>query len=216
MPAVVDASSPVRLTRGPLQLQGLGMSTWRGLSRRSHRRMARLPTAHRSRRCSSSASTPDAVDVGFWRVVLGYAPLADDAGVDPLGHGSTVWMQNSTRPSRCGTRCISTSNRTSMSRDGWRRRRRRPRRLQERGTGRSPIGPGTASASPPGPMGPPRRLPTPPEPPRLPTTATPRAEHAAESIEGRPGRGRGVSSSRDGPLRTSDTERHARERDDLR
>ena len=39
------------------------------------------------------ASTPDAVDVGFWRVVLGCRALADDAGVDPLGHGSTVWMQ---------------------------------------------------------------------------------------------------------------------------
>ena len=25
--------------------------------------------------------------------MLGYAPLSDDAGVDPLGHGSTVWMQ---------------------------------------------------------------------------------------------------------------------------
>ena len=30
---------------------------------------------------------------GFWRAVLGYEPLADDAGADPLGHGSTVWMQ---------------------------------------------------------------------------------------------------------------------------
>jgi 4a-hydroxytetrahydrobiopterin dehydratase len=39
------------------------------------------------------ASKPDAVDVGFWRAVLGYAPMGDDAGVDPLGHGSTVWMQ---------------------------------------------------------------------------------------------------------------------------
>jgi 4a-hydroxytetrahydrobiopterin dehydratase len=25
--------------------------------------------------------------------VLGYAALADDNGVDPLGHGSTFWMQ---------------------------------------------------------------------------------------------------------------------------
>ena len=35
----------------------------------------------------------DAIDVGFWRAVLGYAPMADDNGIDPLGHGSTVWMQ---------------------------------------------------------------------------------------------------------------------------
>jgi 4a-hydroxytetrahydrobiopterin dehydratase len=25
--------------------------------------------------------------------VLGYVPMADDNAVDPLGHGSTVWMQ---------------------------------------------------------------------------------------------------------------------------
>ena len=39
------------------------------------------------------AAKPDAVDVGFWRAVLGYAQLADDNAIDPLGHGSTVWMQ---------------------------------------------------------------------------------------------------------------------------
>ena len=35
----------------------------------------------------------DALDVGFWRAVLGYAPMAPDNAIDPLGHGSTVWMQ---------------------------------------------------------------------------------------------------------------------------
>ena len=39
------------------------------------------------------AAKPDEVDVDFWRAVLGYAPASDDNGVDPLGHGSTVWMQ---------------------------------------------------------------------------------------------------------------------------
>jgi 4a-hydroxytetrahydrobiopterin dehydratase len=39
------------------------------------------------------AAKLDAIDVGFWRAVLGYAPMADDNAVDPLGHGSTVWMQ---------------------------------------------------------------------------------------------------------------------------
>jgi 4a-hydroxytetrahydrobiopterin dehydratase len=39
------------------------------------------------------AAKRDAVDVGFWRAVLGYLPMADDNAVDPLGHGSTVWMQ---------------------------------------------------------------------------------------------------------------------------
>ena len=40
------------------------------------------------------AAQPEAVDVDFWRAVLGYAPLDDDNAVDPLGHGSTVWMQD--------------------------------------------------------------------------------------------------------------------------
>ena len=40
------------------------------------------------------AAKPDAIDVDFWRAVLGYAPMAGDNAVDPLGHGSTVWMQD--------------------------------------------------------------------------------------------------------------------------
>jgi len=39
------------------------------------------------------AAKPDEADLGFWRAVLGYAPMAPDNGVDPLGHSSTVWMQ---------------------------------------------------------------------------------------------------------------------------
>jgi 4a-hydroxytetrahydrobiopterin dehydratase len=39
------------------------------------------------------AAKGDAIDVGFWRAVLGYVPMAEDNAVDPLGHGSTVWMQ---------------------------------------------------------------------------------------------------------------------------
>jgi len=36
---------------------------------------------------------PEALDIGFWRAVLGYAPMAPDNSIDPLAHGSTVWMQ---------------------------------------------------------------------------------------------------------------------------
>jgi 4a-hydroxytetrahydrobiopterin dehydratase len=39
------------------------------------------------------AAKPDAIDIGFWRAVLGYDQMSDDNGVDRLGHGSTVWMQ---------------------------------------------------------------------------------------------------------------------------
>jgi 4a-hydroxytetrahydrobiopterin dehydratase len=40
------------------------------------------------------AAKPDALDIEFWRAVLGYDPLAPDNGLDPLGHSSTVWMQD--------------------------------------------------------------------------------------------------------------------------
>lgn len=40
------------------------------------------------------AAKPESIDLGFWRAVLGYAPMHDDNGVDPLGQGSTVWMQD--------------------------------------------------------------------------------------------------------------------------
>lgn len=39
------------------------------------------------------AAKPEAIDPGFWRAVLGYVPMLDDNAVDPLGQGSTVWMQ---------------------------------------------------------------------------------------------------------------------------
>jgi len=40
------------------------------------------------------AAKPESIDLGFWRAVLGYAAMHDDNGIDPLGQGSTVWMQD--------------------------------------------------------------------------------------------------------------------------
>jgi 4a-hydroxytetrahydrobiopterin dehydratase len=40
------------------------------------------------------AAKPDDIDLPFWRAVLGYAPMHEDNAIDPLGHGSTVWMQD--------------------------------------------------------------------------------------------------------------------------
>jgi 4a-hydroxytetrahydrobiopterin dehydratase len=39
------------------------------------------------------AAKPDAIDIRFWRAVLGYTELAADNGLDPLAYSSTVWMQ---------------------------------------------------------------------------------------------------------------------------
>lgn len=40
------------------------------------------------------AARPAEVDLDFWKAVLGYTQSAGDAAADPLGHGSTVWMQD--------------------------------------------------------------------------------------------------------------------------
>ena len=40
------------------------------------------------------AAKPESIDLEFWRAVLGYAPLHEDNCIDPLGQGSTVWMQD--------------------------------------------------------------------------------------------------------------------------
>jgi 4a-hydroxytetrahydrobiopterin dehydratase len=40
------------------------------------------------------AAKPEAIDLGFWRAVLGYAPMHDDNCIDPNGQASTVWMQD--------------------------------------------------------------------------------------------------------------------------
>jgi 4a-hydroxytetrahydrobiopterin dehydratase len=40
------------------------------------------------------SAKPDTLDVGFWRAVLGYDAMAPDNAIDPLAHGSTVWMQD--------------------------------------------------------------------------------------------------------------------------
>ena len=40
------------------------------------------------------AAQPEAIDLGFWRTVLGYAELHEDNGLDPNGQSSTVWMQD--------------------------------------------------------------------------------------------------------------------------
>ena len=40
------------------------------------------------------AAKPHAIDLPFWRAVLGYSPLHEDNCIDPSGQGSTVWMQD--------------------------------------------------------------------------------------------------------------------------
>ena len=39
------------------------------------------------------SAKPDAIDLEFWRAVLGYELMQGDNAIDPLGNSSTIWMQ---------------------------------------------------------------------------------------------------------------------------
>ena len=94
---IADHRLTVRLTRGIWQLEARHVEIARAVSAvtREHRAAADRAAAQEVQ--LAIAAKPDAVDVGFWRAVLGYAPMADDNAIDPLGHGSTVWMQELSR-----------------------------------------------------------------------------------------------------------------------
>ncbi len=88
-----DDRLTVRLSRDLWQLESQHVDVARAVSA-----VARASGADADRSAVQEvqlaiAAKPDAIDVNFWRTVLGYTPMADDNAVDPLGHGTTVWMQ---------------------------------------------------------------------------------------------------------------------------
>ena|SRR5215475_5732 len=91
---IADGQLTVRLTRGMFRLEERHVQLARAVSAvaREHGAMADRTRAQEVQLAISAQ--PDAIDVGFWRAVLGYAELDDDNAIDPLGHGSTVWMQD--------------------------------------------------------------------------------------------------------------------------
>jgi 4a-hydroxytetrahydrobiopterin dehydratase len=91
---VADDCLTVRLTRGVFRLEDRHVRLAQAVSAvaREHGAVADRTRAQEVQ--LAIAARPEAIDVGFWRAVLGYAELADDNAIDPLGHGSTVWMQD--------------------------------------------------------------------------------------------------------------------------
>ena len=85
--------SAVRLSRGVFRLEERHIDLARAVSATARKHGAVADRAGTQEVSLAIAAKPDAIDVGFWRTVLGYAPLAEDDAVDPLGHGSTVWLQ---------------------------------------------------------------------------------------------------------------------------
>jgi 4a-hydroxytetrahydrobiopterin dehydratase len=90
---VADGQLTVRLTRGVFRLEEHHIELARAVSAVAREHGAVADRTRVQEVGLAIAALPDAIDVGFWRAVLGYAELADDNAVDPLGHGSTVWMQ---------------------------------------------------------------------------------------------------------------------------
>jgi len=90
---IADDRLTVRLCRGVFRLEERHVDLARAVSATALAHGAVADRAGVQEVQLAIAAQPDALDVGFWRAVLGYAPLADDNAIDPLGHGSTVWMQ---------------------------------------------------------------------------------------------------------------------------
>jgi len=86
-------SVTVRLTRGMFRLEEEHVALAQRISA-----LAREHSAHADRAAVQEvqvaiAARPADSDVGFWRAALGYDALAEDNAIDPIGHSSTVWMQ---------------------------------------------------------------------------------------------------------------------------
>ncbi|HKR35081.1 MAG TPA: VOC family protein [Steroidobacteraceae bacterium] len=90
---LADTHVTVRLSRDVWSLEPRHVELARAVSAVARERGAVPDRAAVQEVQFAIAAKLDAIDVGFWRAVLGYAPMADDNAVDPLGHGSTVWMQ---------------------------------------------------------------------------------------------------------------------------
>ena len=83
----------VRLTREVSDLETQHIDTARAVSAVARNQGARSDRSAVQEVQLAISAKPDEVDLGFWQAVLGYTKIADDAVADPLGHGSTVWMQ---------------------------------------------------------------------------------------------------------------------------
>jgi 4a-hydroxytetrahydrobiopterin dehydratase len=90
---ITDSGVTVRLTRDLWELEERHVELARAVSAVANLHGAVADRSAVQEVQLAIAAKPAAVDLGFWRAVLGYAPMSPDNAVDPLGHGSTVWMQ---------------------------------------------------------------------------------------------------------------------------
>jgi 4a-hydroxytetrahydrobiopterin dehydratase len=84
----------VRLTREMWGTEARHIEVVRAISKVARERGASADRSAVQEVQLAIAAKPTEIDLPFWRAVLGYAPMHEDNAVDPLGHGSTVWMQD--------------------------------------------------------------------------------------------------------------------------
>jgi 4a-hydroxytetrahydrobiopterin dehydratase len=90
---IADDQLTVRLTRGVFRLEERHVRLAQAVSAAAREHGAVADRTRVQGVQLAISAQPEATDVGFWRDVLGYVELAEDNAIDPLGHGSTVWMQ---------------------------------------------------------------------------------------------------------------------------
>jgi 4a-hydroxytetrahydrobiopterin dehydratase len=93
--SVTRSQLTVRLTREVWGTEERHVEVARAVSEVARQRGATADRAAVQEVQLAISAKPADIDIGFWRAVLGYAPMHErDNAIDPLGHGSTVWMQD--------------------------------------------------------------------------------------------------------------------------
>jgi 4a-hydroxytetrahydrobiopterin dehydratase len=90
---LLSSQVTVRLTRDQLIMERSHVELARAVSAAAKAHGAVADRSAVSEVQVAISAKPDAIDLGFWRAVLGYAPMQSDNAIDPLGNSSTVWMQ---------------------------------------------------------------------------------------------------------------------------
>ena len=90
---IAEDALTVRLARGASRLEERHNGVARAISATARAHGAVADRAGGQEVQLAIAAKPDLVDLAFWRAVLEYAELDDDNAIDPLGPGSTVWVQ---------------------------------------------------------------------------------------------------------------------------
>ena len=90
---IVSNRLTVRLTREVWKIEEVHIDIARAISTIAHEQGAVSEPLQVQEVQVAISAKPDAIDLDFWRAVLGYEPMQGDNAIDPLGNSSTVWMQ---------------------------------------------------------------------------------------------------------------------------